>query len=66
MKKILNALFATLLAVFTFSSCSDVPAPYEIMDEGDLPGLVGNGTKENPYDVASAKQKQDGSEAWVQ
>ena len=24
MKKILNALFLTLLAVFTFSSCSDV------------------------------------------
>lgn len=26
MKKILNALFLTLLTVFTFSSCSDVPA----------------------------------------
>ena len=31
MKKILNALFLTLLAVFTFSSCSDVPAPYDIL-----------------------------------
>ena len=41
MKKILNALFLTLLAVFTFSSCSDVPAPYDILGEGDVPGLTG-------------------------
>ena len=41
MKKILNALFLTLLAVFTFSSCSDVPAPYDILGEGDVPGLPG-------------------------
>ena len=39
MKKILNALFLTLLAVFTFSSCSDVPAPYDILGEGDVPVL---------------------------
>lgn len=31
MKKILNALFLTLLTVFTFSSCSDVPAPYDMI-----------------------------------
>ena len=37
MKKILNALFLTLLTVFTFSSCSDVPAPYDILGEGDVP-----------------------------
>ena len=51
MKKILNALFLTLLAVFTFSSCSDVPAPYDILGEGDVPGLTGDGTKENPYSI---------------
>ncbi|MDE6820523.1 MAG: choice-of-anchor J domain-containing protein [Bacteroides acidifaciens] len=66
MKKILNALFLTLLAVFTFSSCSDVPAPYDILGEGDAPGVVGDGTKENPYNIEAAQQKQDGSIAWVQ
>ena len=66
MKKILNALFLTLLAVFTFSSCSDVPAPYDILGEGDVPGLTGDGTKENPYSIEAAQQKQDGSIAWVQ
>lgn len=66
MKKILNALFLTLLAVFTFSSCSDVPAPYDILGEGDVPGLTGDGTKENPYNITSAQKKQDGSTAWVQ
>ncbi len=66
MKKILNALFLTLLAVFTFSSCSDVPAPYDILGEGDAPGVVGDGTKEKPYNIEAAQQKQDGSIAWVQ
>ena len=66
MKKILNALFLTLLAVFTFSSCSDVPAPYDILGEGDVPGLTGDGTEENPYNIEAAQQKQDGSIAWVQ
>jgi hypothetical protein len=27
--------------------------------------LTGDGTKENPYDIASAMTKQDNSEAWV-
>lgn len=66
MKKILNALFLTLLAVFTFSSCSDVPAPYDILGEGDVPGLTGGGTKEDPYNIETAQKKQDGSIAWVQ
>lgn len=66
MKKILNALFLTLLAVFTFSSCSDVPAPYDILGEGDIPGLTGDGTKENPYNIETAQKKQDASIAWVQ
>lgn len=65
MKKILNALFLTLLAVLTFSSCSDVPSPYDIKGKEDIQ-LTGEGTKEYPYDVASAKQKQDGSVAWVE
>ena len=67
MKKILNALFLTLLAVFTFSSCSDVPAPYDILGEGDVPGLTGDGSKDNPYTVSDLKAKVDGTTvAWVQ
>lgn len=67
MKKILNALFLTLLAVFTFSSCSDVPAPYDILGEGDVPGLTGDGSKDNPYTVSDLKAKADGTTvAWVQ
>lgn len=67
MKKFLNALFLTLLAVFTFSSCSDVPAPYDILGEGDVPGLTGDGSKDNPYTVSDLKAKADGTTvAWVQ
>ena len=44
MKKILNALFLALLAVITFSACSDVPSPYDIKGEGDASGLTGDGS----------------------
>lgn len=66
MKKILNALFLTIITLVTFS-CSDVPAPYDIEGggNGEGPALTGDGTKENPYDIASAMTKQDNSEAWV-
>lgn len=66
MKKILNAFFLTMIALVTFS-CSDVPSPYDINEGGggEGPALIGDGTKENPYDVASAMKKQDNSEAWV-
>ena len=43
-----------------------VPAPYDILGEGDVPGLTGDGTKENPYSIEAAQQKQDGTIAWVQ
>ncbi len=66
MKKILNALFLMLLAVFTFSSCSDVPAPYDILGEGDVPGVSGDGTKENPYSIEAVQKKQDGTIAWAE
>jgi carbohydrate binding domain protein len=36
------------------------------LGEGDVPGLTGDGTKENPYNIEAAQQKQDGSIAWVQ
>lgn len=66
MKKIFSALFFTLFgAVALMTSCSDVPAPYEIKSPDDV-DLVGTGTKEDPYNVATAQMKQDGSVAWVQ
>lgn len=67
MKKVLNTLFLTLLVALSFSACSDVPAPYDILTDGDVPGLTGDGTKENPYTVEDLKAKADGATvAWVQ
>lgn len=63
MKKIFNSLLVALMAIATFS-CSDVPSPYDEITGGDT-NLTGAGTKENPFDVASAMKKQDNSEAWV-
>lgn len=59
MKKIIYSVMMLAMAAFTFTSCEDVPMPY------DMPGytadkdepiaqLVGDGTVENPYNVASA------------
>ena len=36
------------------------------MYKRQVPGLTGDGTKENPYNIATASLKQDGSVAWVQ
>ncbi len=66
MKKIFSALFISLFgASALMTSCSDVPAPYEIMSPEDV-NMVGDGSKENPYNVETAFIKQDGSTAWVQ
>lgn len=66
MKKIFSALFFTLFgAAALMTSCSDVPAPYEIKSPDDV-DMVGTGTKDDPYNVATAQMKQDGSVAWVQ
>lgn len=69
MKKILNALFLTLFAVLTFSSCSDVPSPYDII-KGDFQ-LTGEGTQNFPYTISDLKKitggKADGKTvAWVE
>lgn len=57
MKKILYSVFALAIAAFTFTSCEDVPAPYDIPgdDSTDQPVVIepaGDGTLENPYNVA--------------
>ena len=59
MKKIIYSVMMLAMAAFSFTSCEDVPMPY------DMPGytadkdepitqLVGDGTVENPYNVAGA------------
>ena len=54
MKKIFYTMFVVLMAAFTFASCEDVPAPYDIPSGGnDKPGTVetaeGDGTVGSPY-----------------
>lgn len=57
MKKILYSVFALAVAAFTFTSCEDVPAPYDDPNDNpiDQPEVIepaGEGTAENPYNVA--------------
>lgn len=61
MKKFIYSLFVLAFAAMTFTSCEDVPAPYnmpqEVIDgEGDTATPTGTGTKEDPYNVAAANQ----------
>lgn len=70
MKKIFSALcFALFGAAALMTSCSDVPAPYDIFENGGQENgpeaTVGEGTKESPYDVATAKNNS-GKTVWVQ
>ena len=59
MKKIIYSVMMLAMAAFTFTSCEDVPMPYDMpgyTSDKDEPiaQLVGDGTVENPYNVASA------------
>lgn len=63
MKKFIYSLFVLAIAAMTFSSCEDVPAPYnmpqEVIDGGDGETTVdpmGTGTVSDPYNVAAANQ----------
>lgn len=63
MKKFIYSLFVLACAVMAFSSCEDVPAPYnlpqEIIDGGGGETAVdpmGTGTETDPYNVAAANQ----------
>lgn len=58
MKKILYSVLAIAMAAFTFTSCEDVPAPYDdpngnITDEPVTIEPEGDGTEANPYNVAA-------------
>lgn len=59
MKKKIYSLLMLAMAAFAFTSCEDVPMPYDMpgyTSDKDEPiaQLVGDGTVENPYNVASA------------
>lgn len=65
MKKFIYSLFVLACAVMAFSSCEDVPAPYnmpqEVIDEIAEPS--GSGTAEDPYNAAAANQLGESLEA---
>lgn len=51
-------MLVALMTAFTFASCEDVPAPYDIPNGGNGGGsseMAGNGTAENPYTVEDIK-----------
>jgi hypothetical protein len=59
MKKTIYSLLTMALAVFAFTSCEDVPAPFDFPSKGgEVPGATvepaGSGTVADPYNVAAA------------
>lgn len=57
MKKVIFSMLALFCAAFAFTSCEDVPMPYDQPGEGGEDPVVveptGDGTLENPYNVAA-------------
>ena len=71
MKRIANYLIVLALAVFTFTSCEDVPSPFgQIVapkaDDGVVIEPSGKGTLADPYNVAGALEYIAGLGADVQ
>mgnify|MGYP000975117830 CR=1 FL=1 len=61
MKKIFFSMLVATMTAFSFTSCEDVPAAYEIPGGGNggnggSTETVGNGTAENPYTVEDIKK----------
>lgn len=60
MKKLIYSMVALAMTAMTFTSCEDVPMPYNLPQKEDvkpLPEAKGSGTKEDPYNVAAALGK---------
>lgn len=59
MKKFFKTLLIAAMGIFAFSSCEDVPAPYDVPGSGDggsvieQPDPAGTGTVSDPYNVAA-------------
>ena len=73
MKKISNILMAAAILLGTFTSCEDVPMPYNNPLDYQKPNPdeiviepTGNGTKDSPYNVAAALQYLNTLEADVE
>ena len=63
MKKYIFSVLMAAMAAFTFSSCEDVPAPYNMPNEPETPEVqpTGTGTAADPFNVAGAvKYIEDG------
>lgn len=60
MKKILYSMLMLAMAAFTFTSCEDVPAPYDDPNKDETGGVTvvpeGNGTIESPFNCAAANE----------
>jgi len=57
MKKIFRNLMAIAIAGMTFTACEDVPAPYDVFDEGTVIEAAGSGTVADPFNVKAAIAK---------
>ena len=56
MEKLIYSLLVLAMTAFTFSSCEDVPAPYDTPNQPETPGVDPNakGSETNPYTVTEA------------
>lgn len=61
MKKIIYSLLVLAMAAFTFSSCEDVPAPYDMPTKPETPELqpTGSGTAADPFNIAAVEKYID-------
>lgn len=62
MKKIIYSLLVLAMAAFTFSSCEDVPAPYDMPTKPETPEEIqptGSGTATDPFNIAAVEKYID-------
>lgn len=65
MKKFIYSCLFLAMAAITFSSCEDVPAPYNMPNEPETPKVTTDGTEANPYTVTDAKIAATGTNVFV-
>lgn len=65
MKKYIFSVLMAAMAVFTFSSCEDVPAPYGTPNKPSTPEAKTTGTEADPYTVTDAKLVGFGTNVFV-
>ena len=69
MKKIIYSVLMMFMVAMTFTSCADVPMPYDdpnqsaIDNEGSVVEPEGIGTADDPYNVAAANALIESGEA---